>query len=104
MAVLIRANGEVSMVHPANGVAFDLPELHAFVGGFIEILRATVVAAPDGLDWMVINEDGKGLGLPTNHAATMAFWVAGGDPADRIVGDALVCSLIELEGNDREDS
>ena len=41
---------------------------------------------------MVINEEGKLLGLPLNMDATVIFRAHYPDSNDYIVGDALVCS------------
>ena len=39
MATLIRTSGAVEPLTPRNGHHFELAELHALVGGFIEVVR-----------------------------------------------------------------
>lgn len=82
-AKLYKAAGAILEVVPANGTDFQLEELQAMVGGYIEIvpvLRGKI---------MVIDEEGKLKGKPINNAATMMFMQAGF--YDTIVGDTLVC-------------
>jgi hypothetical protein len=76
---LIKANGELTEVSPANGKKFGLDELQKFVGGYIEILSLGALV-------MVVNEEGKLNGLPVNLNAT-DIW-----GKDVIVGDVLICS------------
>ena len=82
-AKLYKTDGTILEVVPANGTDFQLDELQAMVGGYIEIipvLRGKI---------MVLDEEGKLKGKPINDAATMIFMQAGF--YDTIVGDALVC-------------
>jgi len=66
MAIWYKATGEVVHgVQPANVTDFQLQELRGFVGGTIEIVRAK---APGMI--LVINDEGKLLGLPRNEKAT----------------------------------
>jgi hypothetical protein len=91
MAYLLRAIGGVEEIHPAHGrPMFSLQELQAFVGGYIEVVRAL-----DGM-WLVLNEDGKGLGLPANDLATGTYWAAGGVPRDVVVGDVVLATSVEI--------
>jgi len=89
MAKLMKANGEVIEVHPKeSGKTFSLQELQGFVGGFIECLFL-----PNKKQVIVVNEDGKLLGLPFNTIATEALALAFSPVPinDFIVGDALLC-------------
>lgn len=73
-------------VSPANGSDFRLEEMQRMVGGIIEIVYF------EDNTVMVINEEGKLLGLPLNMDATVIFRAHYPDSNDYIVGDALVCS------------
>jgi hypothetical protein len=90
MALLLKAAGGVEEIRPAHGRTFVLGELQAFVGGFIEVVRAR-----DGR-WLVINEDGKRLELARNLQATALYHQAGGVPWDVVVGDVLLADRIEM--------
>lgn len=83
---IIKANGQVIPVTPANGHDFDIKELNGAVGGYIEVIPMS-----EGR-YMVLNEDGKGRGLPENPKATEIMLsetqVARDDYA---VGDVLIC-------------
>lgn len=88
MATLYKTDGTISTVKPNNGRDFSLEELQKFVGGYIEI-----VYLDDSL--MVVNEEGKLMGLELNRAATNLYrHYIGVD--DHIVGDALVCRQGEI--------
>lgn len=70
-------------VYPENHDHFTLEELQGMVGGFIEILDC-------GNWYMVVNEEGKLLGLPVNQMATI-FFRQFHATVDFLVGDVLVC-------------
>lgn len=91
--VILCADGSNRTVTP-TGASFTLPELQALVGGYIE-----VVPLHDGR-YLVCNEDGKRLRLPANWAATLALHAAGGMPDDVVVGDALIATQQELNGDE----
>jgi hypothetical protein len=82
MAIHIKADGDITEVHPATGDKFTLEEMQAAVGGLIEL-----VILHDGRD-MWINEEGLILGLPFNISASALY----GHP---IMGDALVTNRSE---------
>lgn len=86
MAFLLKTNGSVETVRPANGEAFSLQEMQALVGGFIEI----VPMHTGGI--MVIDEEGKLKSKPLNEQATERYKFGG---HDSIVGDALIVSYVE---------
>ena len=86
MATLFHTDGFREKVSPANGSDFRLEEMQRMVGGIIEIVYF------DDNTVMVINEEGKLLGLPLNMDATAIFRAHYPDSDDYIVGDALVCS------------
>ena len=80
----LKANGEAPLVEP-KGETWELKELQALVGGYIEI-----VAAPNHPGRvLVINENGKLIGLPFNKNATAL------STYEPIVGDVVV-TLSEL--------
>jgi len=87
MAKLIRANGNTEVVKPLNGSYFETEELCNYVDGYAEI----VPAGKKGYV-LVVNEDGKALGLPFNHGATLLADIF----VDFIVGDVLYCKREEI--------
>lgn len=91
MATLITASGEQKQIDPANGGRFTLDELNGLVGGDVEIL----LLANHRL--MVLNEDGKGIGLPRNPSATVMAVGAGIADEDFIVGDVLICDQSQID-------
>lgn len=90
MAFLLHPDGMWDEVEPANGRSFTLEELRDFIGGgYIEVQACR--AKPGFI--LVVDEDGKGKGLPWNEAATILL----GIPGDPVVGRALVCEDGEVE-------
>ena len=83
MAQHILTTGEVQEITPQNGAFFKLHELNEFVGGYIEL----VYLSDSRL--MVVNEEGKLMGLPVNIKATREVVMSGIN--DIIVGDVLIC-------------
>lgn len=82
-AVILRVDGTRDPVTPKNGTDFDLDELQAIVGGWVQVLYL-------GAWLLCINEEGKFEHLPRNPAATnLALSSLAVD--DFIVGDALWC-------------
>jgi Domain of unknown function (DUF3846) len=96
MATQIPAIGTLLHVLPANGTAFTLEELQTIVGGYIEAfyLRDGTV--------MMLNEDGKRLGLPLNLVATQRAHRNGLPADDCIVGDVVIGTWIEMGGGDED--
>ena len=90
MAVIYKANGEKQEVTPENGKDFKLKQLQKIVGGLIEIFKL------GNGEIMVINEEGKLLGLPYNQDATTLYQNRFG-AFDFVVGDVLVCKDNEVE-------
>lgn len=83
-AVLYRPDGTQQEVRPADGRRFTLAEAQRLVGGLVERLslgRGRI---------MLINEEGKILGMAPNAPATRIAGPSLG-AGDFIVGDALVC-------------
>src|SRR5947207_1542345 len=64
MAIILYPDGRSEERQPANGHNFELKELRAIVGGYIEIVHCR-----DGRI-MVCNEESKLEGLPRNEQAT----------------------------------
>ncbi len=91
MARVYAVDGTQREVTPAHGVSFTLEELHALVGGYIEVVRL-----PSG-DLMVINEEGKLHDLLYNERAT-ALAASVLFAGDYIAGPAVVLSLTEMGG------
>jgi hypothetical protein len=89
MATLIRANGNVEPILPANGTHFNLTELQTLVGGYIEIAECN-----DG-KLIVLDEEGKLKRKPFNLVGTALYKYGGHDP---IVGDIVVATLFEING------
>ena len=84
-AILIKTDGGMHGVHPANGSDFSLEELQGFVEGLIEIVELTPKVI------MVVNEEGKGV-LGPNPAATVIAKASNAIfPFDYIAGNALMC-------------
>ena len=90
MAKIYRTNGDVEIIEPKNGTDFQLEELSAIVGGYIECLNLTT-------DWslLVCNEEGKLMNLPYNERATDLARNNGYN--DYIVGDVLICKTGEVK-------
>ena len=89
-AILLRTSGQEVPATPAHGTRFTLDELQALVGGAIEFLDL-----PDG-KVMVLNEDGKMIGLPPNPAATLRMVGAGTMSHDYAVGNVLIVDAAQL--------
>lgn len=86
MAEIIKTNGTRYTVVPQNGTDFTLKEMQAIVGGLIELIEL------DGENTMVINEEGKLLGMPCNVEASRRFISHFPSTSDFIVGDVLICN------------
>ena len=88
MSVVYKADGSSESVAP-EGKTFTLTQMQKIVGGLIEIVRLK-----DGT-CLIINEEGKLVGLDYNAAATkLAREVLYGD---YIVGDALHCKANQIK-------
>jgi hypothetical protein len=94
MAKLIRSNGTIEEIHPANGVNFELRELQTLVGGYIQLARTH-----DGA-FMVLDEEGKLKSKPFNLLATTLYRYGEHDP---IVGDVIIGKHLEINGPDEEE-
>lgn len=64
MALLVKVDGSAERVEPKNRTSFSLEELQGYVGGNIQIIT------PKAGERMVINEEGKLMGLPINKQIT----------------------------------
>jgi hypothetical protein len=87
VAHLIRTDGIVIRVAPANGKVFTLEELQGFVGGYIEAVPMHHLG--EGV-WMVCNEQGKLIELAHNPAASSLAQLP-------VNGDVLFARFAELE-------
>jgi hypothetical protein len=84
-AMILKTDGSVQKVQPANGSDFTLEELQGFVEGLIEIIDI-------GSDMiMVVNEEGKGVLEPNSMATVIAKARSAILPHDYIAGNALMC-------------
>ncbi len=89
--VWVKTNGTMTRVDPENGTDFELEQLRTLVtdgegNHTIEIVDC--ISDPDAGLIMVLNEEGKLLGLEFNLVATQ---ISGFYPHDVIVGNVLVC-------------
>jgi hypothetical protein len=75
-----------------------LDELQALVGGFIEVVRTI-----DGR-WLVINEDGKRLGLSPNANATELYREGRQRPVGVVVGDVLLADSVEMGAHEEAEA
>jgi hypothetical protein len=97
MAIKITTSKKVNRVKVKNKV-FTLEELQKQVGGYIELLplkRVPELKLQDAI--MVMNEEGKLLGLPMNQMATDLLTRNYPKSTDVIVGDVLICKQKEIE-------
>ena len=85
MAYIIYPNAPKEHTTPKNGTDFSLEELQSIVGGYIEIVHLD-----DDEFIMVVNEEGRLLGLPSNRDASSIAW-------QPIVGTALLCRANEVK-------
>lgn len=90
MAKIYKANGEIIDIEPKNGKDFKCKELNEIVGGHFELVNLLFDR------FMVVNEEGKLMGLPINEKATTIFQTELG-PYDIIVGDCLVCKTSQIK-------
>jgi hypothetical protein len=88
MAYIYKSNGEVIETFPKNGKDFSLKELKEIVGGYIEVVNL-------GDDYMVVNEEGKLIGLPFNLNATRVYQIFT-KIGEHIVGDVLICEKNQI--------
>lgn len=101
MGTIVRSNAAPEFVRPANGPAFSLPELQKIVAGYIE---AVYLRMSGERVIMFVNEDGRRLELPVNGYATFLvrqFADPPHAPDVVIVGDAIVCDLLEAGADPR---
>ena len=85
MALILKTDFTQVELNPKNGTDFSLEELQKIVGGYIEIVNLNEEYI------MVVNEEGKLLGLPANPSATIIA------RQGLIVGDVLVCRREEVK-------
>lgn len=90
MAYIIKTSGEIIETTPRNGNDFELDELQAIVGGYIEVVNLR-----DGR-LIVMDEEGKLKGKERNNKATDIFQAAM-PTHDFVVGDVLVCDVDEIK-------
>ena len=86
MTQIIRTDGTRQKICPANGTDFTLKEMQAIVGGNIELVEL------DEKTTMVVNEEGKLLGMPYNAGADREFHSRFPSSKDFIDGNVLICN------------
>lgn len=94
MAIIVKANGHIENVEPKNKRDFSLEELQKIVGGYIEIVPL------DNDQIIVLNEEGKLMGLKVNEIATTLYHEVNRFARSRmdfIVGDVLVCNSEQVK-------
>ncbi|MCO4274304.1 DUF3846 domain-containing protein [Pseudarthrobacter sp. HLT3-5] len=92
-AILVPADEE----RPLYKVAIEgLTGLQAAVGGLIEVMD---IDRPDAT--LILNEEGKVMGLPMNRRATLLLWVhlTRWRGHDALAGDVLIVGRPDDEGN-----
>jgi len=82
-ARLYYADGNIEEIYPNNGRDFKLEEIQKLIGGYIEFVYLSI----DKI--MIVDEEGKVKGLPSNVQATKVIRKYG--IPDFIVGTAVVC-------------
>lgn len=91
-ASLIRTDGCGELIVPENEKDFSLEEIQRYVGGYIEIVYL------NGDMIMVVNEEGKIMGMDINPVATFIAHDNNSIPAyDYIVGNVVVCKRSMLK-------
>lgn len=97
MGWLIKEDGQVLEVKPANGKDFSLAELQEYVKGPIEVV-CIQNAEGENEKPVICNEEGKLIGMEPNIEATRR-WL--GDDRkkwhDVLYGPVVVCEYSELE-------
>jgi hypothetical protein len=108
MALLLKPHDGHSW-YPKHGVTFTLEELQTAVGGYIEAIRMPPMfwltdlwRGPKEQVWLVMNEDGKRLGLPENPIGTELLRMAGGMEDDVVVGVVVVATHTEMGAGDED--
>lgn len=90
MASLLRTDGTRQNIAPQNGTDFQLEELHALLGGYVEVVKL------DDGRLLLVNDNGKIKQLAINPQATVLLWEFTDSLADVIVGDAVLCNDHEV--------
>lgn len=89
MATIIYSNGKADTITPKQGQTFTLQELQEYVDGYIQLI-------PLGQgEIMILNEEGKLLGLPDNESAT-TFWRQLLPNAPELVGNVIIAKMSEM--------
>lgn len=88
METLLKTDG-TSVEYTPQGKYFTLEELQKAVGGYIEIVPI------DKEYSLVVNEEGKLMGLPINEVATRLYRKVR-YTNDFIVGEALLCNSSQI--------
>lgn len=88
---ILTTDNETIPTTPVNGTDYQLDELHSIVNGHIDVL-----VSQDGKEMMVLNEEGKVLGLPINKEATR-WYVKNFGATDYIVGNVLICKRTHVK-------
>jgi hypothetical protein len=89
MALLIRADGRVELLDPANGTHFTLKEIHAAIDTDIVETAQSIEAGTT----LLFDEEGKVKHKPVNALATMLYTYGF---QDAIVGDVVLCRMEQM--------
>lgn len=91
----LKANSQLEIAdYPEAGMEDSLKFLQNIVGGYIEFIDL-----PKQKAVMVVNEEGKLNGLPTNVLASVLFYQNYAETRDFIVGDVAFLSADEQVNN-----
>ena len=86
---LIQIKSDGTLVKVPSKEIPTLEDLQALVGGYIEVIPTRITRTENG-PMMVVNEEGKLLGLPRNDIATFLGCSATHPLEDYIVGDVVL--------------
>lgn len=90
MAQLVKADGQVLDICPANGTNFRLQEVQKLVDGYVELVTA------DKDTFFLMDEEGKLKTKPINHVATKMLADKIGFNQHLLVGDIVICNQSEF--------
>jgi hypothetical protein len=95
-AFIIRTNGAIELVVPANGTDFTLEEMNNIVNGYIEVVtfpRPVLISEKQiAQPIMIVNEEGKLNGSEYNQVASFLYRKVLGH-FSYLHGDVLICEV-----------
>lgn len=90
--MIIKADGGIKSEKPYQSGKFTLEEMQTAVNGLVEMIWLDRHKA-----YMLVNEEGKLLGLPFNSMATVLYEEQFGENTDIIVGDVLIVQKDQMD-------